>query len=273
VLPEDMEVRSTPDTRKAGTAVPNVEYRIRRPDTGEIRWLSRHIEFTHDDKGTPLKMFGIMQDITAQKEAQSRQETLMYELEHRIKNILAMVNAIATQTFRNNDVDVARRDFNARLAALGNAHDILTRTRWTAASLAEVLAASMAPLPSRQFSIDGPGVQLQPNMALSMALAVHELGTNALKYGALSVPDGRVSVTWTLQPADDGAVPASGPLLVWTWQESGGPLVSKPIRQGFGSQLISRVLAADFKGAVTVDYLATGLKVTLTAAFAAGPET
>ena len=263
VLPEDKDVRSTPETRKSGTATPNVEYRIRRPDTGEIRWLSRHIEFAHDDSGNPVKMFGIMQDITAQKEAQVRQETLMYELEHRIKNILAMVTAIATQTFKNNDVDAARNDFKARLAALGNAHDILTRTRWKAASMAEVLQASMAPLPAAQLFIDGPVIQLPPNMALSMALAVHELGTNAVKYGALSVPEGRVDVSWQLHPTADGPDPS----LVWNWRETGGPLVSKPTRQGFGSQLISRVLAADFRGTVTVDYLPAGLEVTLTAPF------
>ena len=93
VVPEDKDIRSNEDTRKQGTAVPNVEYRIRRVDTGELRWLSRHIDFVRDETGKPVKMFGVMQDITDRRQAQARQELLTHELEHRIKNILAMVAA------------------------------------------------------------------------------------------------------------------------------------------------------------------------------------
>ena len=149
VLPEDKDVRSTPETRRQGTAVPNVEYRIRRPDTGEIRWLSRNIDFVHDETGKPIKMFGVMQDITERKEAQARQKMLTHELEHRIKNILAMVSAIASQTLRNTDIDTARATFNERLRALANAHDILNSTRWTGASIDEVIENSISPLPDR----------------------------------------------------------------------------------------------------------------------------
>ncbi|MFY8032461.1 MAG: PAS domain S-box protein, partial [Devosia sp.] len=135
VLAEDRNVRSTEETRQNGTAALKVDYRIRRPDTGEIRWLSRNIEFIHDADGRPVKMFGVVQDVTDRKEAEARQNMLTHELEHRIKNILAMVSAIAAQTLRNADLETAAATFSERLRALSNAHDILTRTRWTAAAL------------------------------------------------------------------------------------------------------------------------------------------
>ena len=115
VLPEYRTVRSTEETRHAGTAAPKVEYQIRRPDTGEVRWLQRHIEFTYGPDGKPLKMFGIMQDITVAKMAEQRQALLTHELQHRIKNILATVSAIASQTLRNGDLITARESFLTRL--------------------------------------------------------------------------------------------------------------------------------------------------------------
>jgi len=259
VLPEFGDVRSTPQTREAGTAVPSVEYRIRRPDNGEIRWLSRHIEFVHDETGRPTKMFGIMQDITDRQEAQARQELLTHELEHRIKNILAMVSAIASQTLRNTDLETAAASFGERLTAVSTAHDIMARTRWTSAGLSEVVASALSPFPQDQVSISGPDVALPPKKALTLALAVNELGTNAMKYGAFSQDRGRVQVDWALREGEQGHE------LVWTWRESGGPLVTAPARRGFGRFLVERVFAADFGGTVVVDYQAGGVVCTLVA--------
>lgn len=267
VVPEDRNVRSTEATRQAGTAVPTVEYRIIRPDTGELRWLSRHIEFITDPvTGRPVKMFGIMQDVTRRKEDEARQQLLTHELEHRIKNILAMVSAIAAQTFRNTtDMAEASTALSKRLSALATAHDILTRSRWTTASIGDVTASATALLPTEQVSIDGPDVALAPKMALSLALAVNELGTNALKYGALATPDGRVTITWSIETG-------GGARLVWRWQELGGAEVSPPQRKGFGRFLIERVLAADFAGQVTLDYQPTGVVCTLVAPLPAAPN-
>ncbi|WP_457940215.1 PAS domain S-box protein [Mesorhizobium sp. 10J20-29] len=259
VLPEDKDVRSTPETRLKGTAVPNVEYRVRRPDTGEIRWLSRNIDFVHDETGKPIKMFGVMQDITERKEAQARQKMLTHELEHRIKNILAMVSAIASQTLRNTDIDTARATFNERLRALANAHDILNSTRWTRASIEEVIENSISPFPTEQISISGPALPINPKMALSLALAVNELGTNALKYGALSVPEGGVTIEWIID-RDDATAP-----ITWRWLERNGPAVSPPSRRGFGSFLIERVFGADFNGSVRIEYHPDGVECVLTA--------
>ncbi|MGV8854902.1 MAG: PAS domain-containing protein [Devosia sp.] len=254
VVPEHGDVRSTPETRQAGTAAPNVEYRIKRPDTGEVRWLSRHIEFVHDAAGKATKMFGIIQDITDEKEAQARQEMLTHELEHRIKNILAMVSAIASRTLRNTDLDTGRVAFTERLQALATAHDILTSTNWTSASIADVVTATIVPLPAEQIVASGPNVVLQPKAALSLALAINELGTNAQKYGALSVPEGRVQIDWFIELANDGLQ-----TLHWRWAESNGPVVQEPTRNGFGSFLITRVLGGDFGGIATLNYAVSGV--------------
>jgi PAS domain S-box-containing protein len=264
VIPEDRHIRSNEDTRRAGTAAPNVEYRIRRADTGELRWLSRSIDFVFDETGRPVKMFGVIQDITERKEAQARQELLTHELEHRIKNILAMVGAIASQTLRGSDIDTAKAAFGERLRALANAHDILNSTRWTKASVREVVENTMSAFPIDQISVSGPPLSINPRMALSLALAVNELGTNALKYGALSVPAGRVTIEWSQsEPRPDGTRE-----LVWRWREAGGPPVTPPTRRGFGSFLIQRVLASDFGGDVQIDYSPTGLECVLTASLA-----
>lgn len=261
VIPEDRHIRSNPETRREGTAAQSVEYRIRRPDTDEVRWLSRTIDFVRDKAGRPIKMFGVMQDITDRKEAQERQKMLTDELEHRIKNILAMVGAIASQTLRNSDIETARVTFNERLRALANAHDILNNTRWTRASMRQVVENTIAALPRDQIVVSGPALSINPKMALTLALAVNELGTNALKYGSLSTPDGKVTVDWSLRPAaandDEG--------LVWRWREAGGPDVEPPGRRGFGSFLIERVLGADFGGSVRIDYHPDGVECVLTA--------
>jgi PAS domain S-box-containing protein len=257
VLPEDKDIRSTAETRKQGTANPNVEYRIRRADTGELRWLSRNIDFVHDDAGEPIKMFGVLQDITEVKEAEARQKMLTHELEHRIKNILAMVSAIASQTLRNTDIETARTTFNERLRALAKAHDILNSTRWISASLSEVVRNSIAAFPPDQITTSGPMLSINPKMALSLALAVNELGTNALKYGALSVSGGKVSIEWSVNTDEDQ--------LVWRWLEMNGPPVSPPSRRGFGSFLIERVFGADFNGSVRIEYHPEGVECVLTA--------
>lgn len=260
ILPADRHVRSSDETRRAGTAATDVEYRIRRPDTAAVRWISRNMEFQLDDAGRPIKMFGVLRDITEKKDSDARQSLLTHELEHRIKNILATVAAIASQTLRGEDMDAARAALNERLRVLASAHDLLTKTRWTSASLDGVISSALAPFPSSQIDVDGPAVVIGPKRALSLALAVNELGTNSLKYGALSVPEGRVSLSWSESKTDDGE-----PRLIWAWRERDGPAVVPPERKGFGRFLIERVLAADFEGAVRIDFRREGVVCTLEA--------
>jgi PAS domain S-box-containing protein len=260
VVPEDSNVRSNDATRRDGTAASKVEYRIRRADTGEERWIARHIEFLRDQAGTPVKMFGVMRDITEEKRAATRQEMLTHELEHRIKNILATVSAIASQTLRDTDLETARAAFAQRIQALAAAHDILNRTHWAAASLESVVAAAVAPLPADRIRLEGPEAFVGPRRALSLALAVNELATNALKYGSLSMDEGRVEVRWSRETGGTG-----DDRLSWTWRELAGPPVAPPARRGFGLFLLERVLATDFGGSARIEFHPDGVECVLTA--------
>jgi two-component sensor histidine kinase len=172
-----------------------------------------------------------------------------------------MVAAIASQTLRNSDLETARSAFTDRLMALSQAHDILNKTRWTAASMHQVIENTIAAFPISQISISGPPLSINPKMALSLALAVNELGTNALKYGALSTPAGAVAIEWAVYAnvSDE----ATG--LTWRWRETGGPTVKLPSRRGFGTILIEQVLAADFNGSVWIEYHPAGVECVLTA--------
>ena len=260
VLPEDRALCSSTQTRRGGVAASDAVYRISRADTGEVRWIARHMEFQRDAAGRPVKMYGALRDITTEKEAEERQRMLTHELEHRIKNMLATVSAIASQTLRGTDLDTARRSLNERFKALGVAHSLLSDAHWTSALLDQVVRSATAPFPASQVAASGPPVRIGPKQALSLALAVNELGTNSIKYGALSVPEGRVQIDWSKVAAEDGS-----DRLAWVWRESGGPEVSPPTRAGFGRFLIEGVLAGDFDGEVGIEFRASGVVCTLDA--------
>lgn len=221
--------------------------------------------------GKPAFLLSVSRDITEEwranselKEALERQALLSAELQHRIKNTLAMVGAIANQTMRGDNVTVAREAFAARLMTLSQAHDILLRTSWTHAPIREVLNGALAPHRSSQSRIraSGPDLELQPKQALALAVAVHELATNAAKYGALS-GNGRVEIVWSTGIIDEV------PSFRFTWTESGGPPVSKPASTGFGSRLIERMLSNDFAGKVDISYRPDGVACELIAPLSA----
>jgi PAS domain S-box-containing protein len=216
----------------------NFAFRIRRPD-GEIRWIEGAARFLYGEDGTPLRMVGTNVDVTERRQAENRQRLLVNELNHRVKNTLAIIQGIARQSFRGTDVPKDKRDaFEGRLAALSAAHNLLTRESWEAASIAQVIADALAPHGTNRVRSAGPELRLPPKTAVSLALAMHELGTNAAKYGALSVPGGRVRVVWT----------AEGDRLNLVWEEKGGPPVAPPASRGFGTRMIERALAAEFGG-------------------------
>jgi two-component system CheB/CheR fusion protein len=212
----------------------------------------------------PMRGGGVaitLTDITERKSADSRQRMLVNELNHRVKNSLATVQAIAAQSLRGPDIPAeARERFMARLVALARANDVLVAETWAGASL-EAVAAQMANPhgDAERFTIEGPEVHLAPQTATAMALGLHELATNAAKYGALSTPEGRVSLTWSLE--GEGA----GRRLKLTWRESGGPEVGQPGPPGFGSRLIERGLASELKANVRLVYASTGVVFSLTA--------
>ncbi|WP_342154648.1 GAF domain-containing protein [Methylorubrum sp. SB2] len=199
----------------------------------------------------------------ARIEAEDRQSLLNRELSHRMKNILAMVQAIATQTLRNTaDPTAAREALAARLIALGKAHDILMSGEGQSALMDAVIRDALKihdDSQSGRFRLDGPRVACSDKSGLSMALMVHELATNAAKYGALSTSSGYVAITWKL----DG--PADAETLTLIWQEHGGPTVTPPVRVGFGSKLIQRGLAGAVGGTVALTYPPEGVVCTLVA--------
>jgi PAS domain S-box-containing protein len=203
-------------------------------------------------------------DVTDRRRAEERRQVLINELNHRVKNTLAIVQSLAQQTFKGSEVPAATRTaFESRLAALAKAHDLLTRESWEAAPLRAVVLQAVAPAwggDSGRLEVEGPELWLNPQTSVAMTLAIHELATNAVKYGALSSEGGRVAVRWQVDEADK-----RGARLRFAWQESGGPPVSVPHSRGFGSRLIERSLAAELRGTVELDYRPDGVICTIDA--------
>ncbi|MEA1834906.1 PAS domain S-box protein [Methylobacterium durans] len=242
------------------------EYRFLRADGSYAHILDRGY-LIRDEHGRALRMIGAMLDISERKRAEEHQRLLTGELQHRVKNTLALVQAMAAQTFRNaGDLEAAREAFAARLISLGHAHDILTRSSWTEAPIAEVVDGALAVHRSgaaTRIRASGPAVLLSAKPALSLALALHELATNAAKYGALSNEVGSVDLRWHV--VHEGEAPR----FCLTWSEQGGPpILAPPSRRGFGSRLIERSFAAEVGGEVRLTYAPTGLTCRLEAPLA-----
>ena len=200
-------------------------------------------------------------DISARKRAEAERELLIAELNHRVKNTLAIVQGLAHQTFHSSETGVgARKAFEGRLVALALAHNLLTQTNWAHASLEEIarLILNAGAGGASRILLSGPSIQLPPKEALSISMALHELLTNAMKYGALSNEAGRISLEWT---RTDGAPPR----LELIWRETGGPSVSAPTRRGFGSRLLERTLAYDLDGEVSIAFDPNGLVCSIAA--------
>ncbi|WP_205478901.1 sensor histidine kinase [Sphingomonas arenae] len=181
----------------------------------------------------------VEQATIARLKAEMRKQVLIGELNHRVKNTLAIVQSFAHQTFRNgSSPETALDKFEGRLGALAGAHEILTRERWVSASLKDVISTALKPFCSAdRCQMDGPDVTLAPQTGVSLSLALHELATNAAKYGSLSTPTGLILVSWRV---------SSGGFEL-QWQEIGGPTVSPPNREGFGMRLIKRLLTSEFE--------------------------
>jgi PAS domain S-box-containing protein len=217
-----------------------------------------------DADGAVVGLIGASVDITERKRAEQHQKLLVRELNHRVKNTLATVQSIANQTLRSTAGDsAARAAFEARIVALAKAHSVLSRESWDGAAMQEIVAIALAPYRAEaHIEIEGAPLRLMPKPALTMAMALHELATNAAKYGALSVPAGRVRIAWGAE-ARDGAA-----RFHFRWAESGGPPVTPPRRSGFGTRLIERGVCLDFGGKAEIAYAPAGLVYTIEAALA-----
>lgn len=253
----------------------DIEYRVVIPG-GETRWVHARgraalRDDAPDDQAASAgvrRMAGVSLDITERKRAEERQRLLLNELNHRVKNTLVSVQSMAAQTLRAaDDLESFRSAFEARLIALSQTHNLLTEQNWESASLREILDAELEALGGRErldFAYDRD-LRLNAKATVAIGMAVHELATNAVKYGALSTPEGRVTAAWSVLPAD-----AQSPArLSLRWTESGGPPVAPPSRRGFGARLLEKGLAGELSGQVRLAYDRTGLVCAMTLPLAA----
>ncbi len=238
--------------------IPNyqMEKRYFRKD-GELVWINLTVGIQRDVDGNPQFGIAVVEDINERKANEEALAVLVNELNHRVKNSLATVQAVAHLSFRKDEpLDVARADFLERLHALSAAHDLLTDQKWTGASIEKIVLRALSPFSrdaEEQFSIDGPDITLPARPALTLAMAIHELATNAHKYGALSNENGCITIKWTYDPRGDVGI------FQFDWIERGGPPAEEPERTGFGSTLLTRILPGDFRGTSSISYSPKGL--------------
>jgi PAS domain S-box-containing protein len=215
------------------------------------------------EDGWLKRLWGIQRDITDRRRAEEQRTLLINELNHRVKNTLATVQSIAAQTLRNaGTAQEARAALEERLMALARAHDVLTTESWEGAELKDIVAQALEPyraLGEDRLKMQGPELRLSPRIALALSMALQELTTNAVKHGALSNATGNVDIAWDISQAE------TGPCLHLRWQESGGPPVQPPTRQGFGTRLIERSLARELNGDVQIRFNPEGVLCTVDA--------
>jgi len=239
----------------------SAEKRFVRKD-GRTIWMAVRSSPVRDASGRLLYMVRVVQDITESKLAEQRQKLLIDELNHRVKNTLATVQSLASQTARSaTSPSEFSKSFEGRLIALSKAHDQLTMHHWESADLRQLLSAGLVPYGAgpEKVALRGEDVRLRPRAVLTLAMVFHELITNSIKYGALSVPAGRVEIRW--RPVRDAY---AKPLLRIDWREECGPAVAEPERRGFGSRLIEGSVAAELGGSAQLTYAPEGLRCEIT---------
>ncbi|RXF68463.1 PAS domain-containing sensor histidine kinase [Hansschlegelia zhihuaiae] len=224
---------------------------------GAVTWAVTNVTRVVDEAGAPSGYFSVTTDISERKEQERIRAWLLAELNHRVKNNLSTVQAIAHHAIGStSSLEEFERVFNARLMALSRAHDLLMRETWTSAALEDLVSDTLAPFAlddDRRIMIGGPEVRLSPTAAVTMTLAFHELATNAAKFGALSRPEGRVSVEWSIDRSRNGGA------IDLEWREADGPIVAPPQRRGFGSRLIERGAARELGGRVSLQFDPAGV--------------
>ncbi|MBU1377035.1 MAG: PAS domain-containing protein [Alphaproteobacteria bacterium] len=238
----------------------DIRFRFIRPTDQKLIWLRLAGVVTRDAAGAAQRMTGIIEDVSQNHLEEDQRQQLMAELDHRVKNVLAAVQALAQQTAkRTASLPAFLQTFGGRLKAMASANELLTAARWRGAAIDHLAAAELGAIAPGQTSWAGPELFLTPRAANALSLALHELATNAVKFGALSVETGHVALKWTLRPNGGFEL---------TWTESGGPTVTAPARRGFGSTLLEQVTGRELNGETQVDYRPAGVTVRLRA----GPQ-
>jgi len=255
LLCDSLELRDAMDRLMSERKPQQVEFRIRRPD-GAIRWCLGTAAPTMDASGNIVRVSGVTVDITERKESEERQALLAREVDHRAKNALAIVQSIVRLT-RAENIPTYVASVEGRITALSRAHTVLSHSRWQGADLTGLVEEELAPYRSDRgdrITMTGPSVSLQPSSAQTLTLALHELATNAVKYGALSSAAGRLKVSWELKPST----------LTLRWEESGGPRARKPAKLGFGTRIIVASVEGQLGGQAKFLWSESGLNCVLT---------
>jgi PAS domain S-box-containing protein len=232
-----------------------------RPDGTRVPFIPYPTPL-RDASGRLVGAVNMLVDITERKRAEDRQNVLVAELNHRVKNALATVQSLACQTLRGAGIPPQVREaFDRRLFALSSAHDQLSRAGWETGDLRATLHDALAPYEvgsTDRIQLRGEEVKLSPKATLTLAMVAHELATNAAKYGALSVPAGSVTVSWTVETVEGGR------RLSIVWVESGGPPVTDPGRSGFGRRFMERGIAAELRGSAAITFEPGGVQIRIT---------
>lgn len=232
-----------------------LEKRYVRKD-GTMVWVELAASLVRSEDGSPPYGVRILRNITENKRAQEQQRLLLHELNHRVKNTLTVVQGLAHQTFKSSAVPKHLiKSFEGRLAALAEAHNLLMQQTWESTPLRSAAKAALNPFQTTEsrISLQGPAVLLPPAGTVTLTLVLHELATNAAKYGALANDCGTVDLQWTIE----------GPHLKIVWRERGGPPVSVSGKTGFGTRLLQRLISSDFGGDVELDFDVAGLVATI----------
>lgn len=259
IHPDDRERVHAALAVTVSTGAPfEVEYRI-ITDADERRWIgARGVLLTRRD-GTPLSITGFVTDISARKDAEEHRALLADELTHRVKNTLATVGAVVNQSLRTaSSLAEARDAISGRIASLSIAHDLLIRDEDQGAAIGDIVQRALHTFDDGTgtlFTIEGSDARVDPAITLALSMALHELATNAVKYGALSLPGGHIDVRWTVAPAPDGRRSFS-----FLWQERGGPPVTPPTRNGFGTRMIQRLMGKHMRGQAITTYPPSGVE-------------
>jgi PAS domain S-box-containing protein len=236
----------------------DLEVHYRRKDDSEF-WASLFVSPVRDEKDEIVQHFVSLVDVTKHKQDQAHCKMLIDELNHRVKNTLSTVQSIIVQALRTPAKPaIIRESIESRILALSRSHDLLTSDHWEGAGLHDLVDNALEPFGvaggrAERFVITGENVRLPPRATLTLAIAFHELATNAVKYGAFSNEAGSILIDWSVEPA------TSGKRLILCWQEKDGPPVTPPSRKGFGSWVLERGLAHELEGIVTLDYRPDGV--------------
>lgn len=264
ILPEDWEQLQTGMNLTLEHGRPHqAEFRVRRP-SGEVRWCATTAAASRDGSGKVVRISGVTMDVTERKNAEERQALLSREVDHRAKNAMAIVQSIVKLTKAGSIAEYATV-VEGRIKALSRAHAILSDSRWEGAELTKLVNEELAPYRSGhadRIHVAGPKIVLDPTPAQTLALALHELATNAAKYGALSQASGTLKLTWYLQPGE----------IIINWRETGGPAAHQPVKFGFGTRIVTSSIERQLGGKTTFDWRPEGLSCMLVVPRQAGVD-